>query len=492
MKNSNLITRVMEKVNLSKLETPQDLSVVFKVIQSQLEPRSLINTIGDRAIEVRKKEQIFHPLLLQCEGLNTLPASRKDLVDMVDAYLMEKKEILTTEDVLLIFKILRKTKVSKSRLCNKYWNKVLEKIKAESEEQESSRLVHHCHRYMYFNNNLGGTYRHYAFERFVLELIIIELREGMSRFIPTKLSRLSSFLIAYGTTESIPQIILDKLIACREQLTFSDCLQLSRGIQIAMELRFRKGIPQEAARQIMQLENAIDEAITMRMRETQDLSITDANVIIRGLTMRKKSHLTEIYVEVLKRYNRLDFEISSRLIRDTTMNLSLSRCRASKLLDTFLDYITLHKDTITGDTVEKILHSCYALGHEIQNHEALKISADIVERDFQFMSGLAIINSCLALCFYGEFSQQLMTKVFCIEFIKRLEDEIKMCYSKATYPQRVLNRVMQLNRSVCLDYPQYQVPWFQQNYVEAQTTKSKIVHFFVPSLSFTKFLGRIC
>lgn len=90
------------------------------------------------------------------------------------------------------------------------------------------------------------------------------------------------------------------------------------------------------------------------------------------------------------------------------------------------------------------------------------------------MSGLAIVEACLALAYYKELPGPLIDRVFNISFIQRLEDEIEMCYSKEFYPQRVLNSVMQLNRAVCLDFPESGVPWFQQNYIEAQLTKCKL------------------
>lgn len=90
------------------------------------------------------------------------------------------------------------------------------------------------------------------------------------------------------------------------------------------------------------------------------------------------------------------------------------------------------------------------------------------------MSGLSLVQSCLALCFYKSVPEQLINQVFCVKFIQRIDDEIQICYSKATYPGLVLNRVMQLNRTVCLDLPETNVPWFQQNYVEAQLSKSML------------------
>lgn len=38
---------------------------------------------------------------------------------------------------------------------------------------------------------------------------------------------------------------------------------------------------------------------------------------------------------------------------------------------------------------------------------------------------------------------------------------------------------MQLNRAVCIDFPEAGVPWFQQNYIEAQMTKCKICYICV-------------
>lgn len=92
------------------------------------------------------------------------------------------------------------------------------------------------------------------------------------------------------------------------------------------------------------------------------------------------------------------------------------------------------------------------------------------------MSGLSIVQALLALIFYKSCPQQLIAMVFSSEFIQRLEQEIAMCYSKNTYPQRVMNQVMQLNRAVCLDCPEVNVKWFQQSFMEAQASKVPIVH----------------
>lgn len=91
------------------------------------------------------------------------------------------------------------------------------------------------------------------------------------------------------------------------------------------------------------------------------------------------------------------------------------------------------------------------------------------------MQGISIVQALLALVFYKSCPHQLIAMVFSAEFIKRLEQEITMCYSLTTYPQRVMNQVMQLNRAVCLDCPEVNVKWFQQSFIEAQASKMPLV-----------------
>lgn len=106
----------------------------------------------------------------------------------------------------------------------------------------------------------------------------------------------------------------------------------------------------------------------------------------------------------------------------------------------------------------------------------LERCSEIIVRDFNFMNGMSIVQALLALVFYKSCPQQLIAMVFSSDFIKRLEQEIAMCYSKNTYPQRVMNRVMQLNRAVCLDCPEVNVKWFQHSFMEAQASKPPVIH----------------
>jgi hypothetical protein len=122
--------------------------------------------------------------------------------------------------------------------------------------------------------------------------------------------------------------------------------------------------------------------------------------------------------------------------------------------------------------MEKILTTCYNLSYFPDNDEFFSRASDIVTRDFDYMDGLTIVQGLLALIFYKSCPQTLITKVFSQSFIKRLEQEIEMSYSKNTYPKKVMNQFVKLNRAVCLDCPEMNVKWFQQSFIEAQITKA--------------------
>lgn len=168
-------------------------------------------------------------------------------------------------------------------------------------------------------------------------------------------------------------------------------------------------------------------------------------------------------------------KLNSRLIRDIAFNMSLCNFRMDQISNQFVDYTLENWEHVTGDTVEKILTCCYTFSYFPERPEFFDRSSEIIIRDFNYMSGLSIVQALLALIFYKACPQQLIALVFSREFIKRLEQEIAMCYSRNTYPSKIMNQYMQLNRAVCLDCPEVNVKWFQHSFIEAQATKTPVI-----------------
>lgn len=131
--------------------------------------------------------------------------------------------------------------MSDTSICNEYWSKVTRKIKSNPAHHLTHTLAKHCHRYMHFNNNLNGTYRHIPFEKTVVQLLIDDLDKGISCLLPSKFTKAASFILSYGHTPRdrfiFPEFIIQRMEAMQQQFTIFDCLQLTRGIQIAVQMR---------------------------------------------------------------------------------------------------------------------------------------------------------------------------------------------------------------------------------------------------------------
>lgn len=178
---------------------------------------------------------------------------------------------------------------------------------------------------------------------------------------------------------------------------------------------------------------------------------------------------------MLRFYDRQTLPLNSRTIREIAFNLNSSNFRNDSVCDQMVEYVLENWEHVTGDTIEKILTCCYNFSYFPEKLEFFERCGEIISRDFNYMSGLSIIQGLLALVFYKSCPQAILTKVFSQGFIKRLEQEIEMSYSKNTYPQRVMSKFMELNRAACLDCPEINVKWFQQSFIEAQISKMPAV-----------------
>ena len=142
---------------------------------------------------------------------------------------------------------------------------------------------------------------------------------------------------------------------------------------------------------------------------------------------------THLFQRIIEKYETIQNTLNSRTIREITFNLNASKYIMPSVCENIMNYIVDNKDYVLGDTVEKALYCCYNLGYVPLNDDAIKSSIEIINRDFNYMSGLAIVQACLALTFYKALPMDLINRVFNIDFIKRIEDEIQLCYSKVCW-----------------------------------------------------------
>ncbi|XP_005177835.3 FAST kinase domain-containing protein 1, mitochondrial isoform X1 [Musca domestica] len=454
-----------------------DLKIISRIYQYHMEPACLQEPLSLALEELLATH--MSPETLACYVPFSQPNKRDTLTNAFKALLASADSWKQTNATGFLFSILRSLKISDTKVCNAYWNGVLNELNAVPDNETHTSFLKHCHRYMNFNNNLGGTYRHMALEKKLSQMCMRAIEHDVSGRIPYIFARLASFVLAYGHTpyswKKYPNIILSKIINMADQFTVADCFLISRGLRISLEMRYRYQTPQLANMQLATIDSVLTSCADRVLADNQ-LNTSDLNALVRMLSNRKTLQNSVVYHKTLQKYKEIQCEdLNSRIMRDMSYNFLATNYIVPEVLEVMFKYVQNHYEHILGETVEKLLSCAYNLGYTPESYESLEYAGFILLRDFNYMSGLSLVQACLALCYYKTIPEELINKVFCVKFIQRVEDEIQMCYSKATYPERVLNIVMQLNRSVCLDFPEANVPWFQQNFIEAQMSKRPFV-----------------
>lgn len=74
-------------------------------------------------------------------------------------------------------------------------------------------------------------------------------------------------------------------------------------------------------------------------------------------------------------------DVSSRLLRDVSSNLLATNCLVPSVLDKLVNYVVENGDHILGDTVIRLLYTCYSLGYTPTQAESFfSVTAGIVMR----------------------------------------------------------------------------------------------------------------
>lgn len=334
--------------------TKKELFFTNRSIQIQYEPASIIPLIRDRAQELldqTKDVQLLQILCLYCS-----PEQRIKYVEMLREEVLSYQTTLTpgSDSLPIFFKILRLLKISDTNLCDCFWTKTVNRIFSMRESELKHRLPKIFFRYMNFNNNLGGTYRHFEFEKIVTEYCIEELRTA-SYYLPKDFVKFASFVIAYSDHhDSIPNFIIEKLIIQQEQLDLFDCQILSRSLEILQGFRLKSGNNSKVLKdQVEILQYIIDNCAKMEI-QNPNLHLRQMNSLFSSYVKRRGTRDSQLFYDILKWYEKPNLELNSRSIRELCLTLQSSKVTHDSVCDQFYNYIVENKKIVTGETVEKV------------------------------------------------------------------------------------------------------------------------------------------
>ncbi|PSN37677.1 hypothetical protein C0J52_05617 [Blattella germanica] len=463
--DARLIAKIIRFLNYphwshNNCSTIRKLMLILKgnVFQSQLEPADIMDEMHEAATKFLSQTESAtigsSPLAMQgttdlfaCLVTFSSPEQKSVLEKLTQTHVQE----CAPSTLPTLFKVLRHLKTSNVELCDMY---------------------------MHFNNNLGGTYRHYELEMHMINWLWNEVENGIAGVIPSKFARVASFMLAYGNigqnrsviTDDILMHLVNKMLNMTYQFNKMDCLYISRGLKTGLAFGQRRNMSQRFLEVFIKIDTMMNNC-TLQHLQYRDLKLSDINKLMKAYISRRRLQETALFDHLIQRYQHYNGELSSRSLRDLTTNLLVTNCLVPSSLDCLVDYVIQNRSHILGDTVIKLLYTCYTLGYQpTQANEFFPAAADIIYRDRERIQGLALLQAAIALCFFHQMPENLIHFIFTVHFLERLDEEVHNCYAKATYPMRVRDALMHVNRAVCLDYPEVDVPWFHEKYCQQITS----------------------
>merc|ERR1719186_607904 len=142
-----------------------------------------------------------------------------------------------------------------------------------------------------------------------------------------------------------------------------------------------------------------------------------------------------------------------------------------QLTERFLHfYLSRPYNTVTHiKNLHKLTTLCYNSNHKPPQDFMSLVSTSLV-RDLDFLLGRHVLDICMFLVLFEALDKPTVEAVFSNEFMAKLDKEMNMNLSK-NYPQQLRNILMLVNRAVVIDYPEYGVHWFHQNYCKERIKK---------------------
>ncbi|CAG9835779.1 unnamed protein product [Diabrotica balteata] len=452
--NTVLLSKCMLllKNQINRLDATR-LLVLYEVFFKTQEPGDLLNEIQRCAAKYWQQHEesnnldnntalkLFSSLIYFNSPLHRIHV-RKDIEKLL-------KDQMSPSNLSLLRKIFSYVKISDNSLCHDYWQMWSNIL---NEDSSMYLLVMACQNYMQFNTDIDN-YRNNNFEKKVL-FLIRDLVRSEELLFPQDLTVLLTFVMLYGRDKMLLEILLGKLKDNPRQLKGADLFTLSKFIK----------------RDNLCLSERQYKDIQSVFRETSEHLLNENDfetkvLLVKSAILRNEydNYQMDTLITEFKEMNYM----SSKFLEHIHFIFMTTSTLVPEVFNKMTEYIINNKNNIVGFNAEKLLFLCFHLAYlPINADKFFQTVTDIIIRDQERLSGLAFLQSALSLSFFNKLPSFLVKQIFNVEFMDRLDNELANCYSKEKYPQRVRQTLMYLNRSVCLEYPEFNVPWFHEKYLK--------------------------
>ncbi|NWR43596.1 FAKD1 protein, partial [Regulus satrapa] len=169
--------------------------------------------------------------------------------------------------------------------------------------------------------------------------------------------------------------------------------------------------------------------------------------------------------ETLAVCQRLIDQITWTNVLPLSFFLIKSEHRCPALFDRIASVTVGNIDKILPSEIYFILFLFSALNYDPpDNEEFFKSCIQYLTSNLSRLETYHLVLLGHALAMAGYFPPVLITTIFNVSFLSRLDAQLKVLPDTAK--QRVRSSLMKLNRAVCLECPEFHIPWFHQPYCQ--------------------------
>ena len=471
---NSILFQLMYYVDTSNLDYNQ-VCIMRQFFNSHFEPRTVIRKINQRGAE-----------LLECiddksAKIRLKLGFRHGYVDMSKEEYDEILNLCLQDEIALdiisnttVYYALKNFKFKNVEVCDKFWESWSENIKHfenvrsdiyKSNFTKKYSLLHStCLKYLNFTIDSNFSYRNRKFEVDMLTLFKNKLCSN--EFIPfSEFIAISGFYIAFCNCDDLfLETLSMKIKKVSPQFNVKQVSELSRCINVSYNLsgNFRNNT---------WYKNNMNE-ISKVLRNVMD------NLLLKNLNLEEIIWLMECYSNMKILSNNAKLNLLFEKIIDLKHNFSAKEINVlsnillqnhiydSRIFHIITLYAVKNEPHISIFTVQKIMKLIsFVSSPPKMNKQLLDVCVNVIQSDGNYLQPHRLMTCCFALAIHMNLNSTIVRSIFRISFLDHLEDFlIRSCNEK--FSKMVRYNLMELNRAICLDYPEENVPWFHQKFCE--------------------------
>nr|XP_025709310.1 FAST kinase domain-containing protein 1, mitochondrial-like isoform X4 [Callorhinus ursinus] len=306
------------------------------------------------------------------------------------------------------------------------------------------------------------------FLHFQSKELFVRLRELLLRYLKISVIPSEISILVYALS-ILPSSHLDEVGISRIEAILPQCdLNDLNGFATSV-LRWihydRKCLDNTTGKQLKLLQK-LDHFGLQRLRKCNNL-----NLLWEELKSLKGDWFAEsLLEETAGTLHRLMDEINYKNVAEIASFISRTNYFSTLLLDRIASVVVQQSEKIHPYVILDIILPFSIFNYDPpQNDEFFRICIQYLNSYLSGLDPLMLVFLGYSLATLGYFPEDLLKAIFNIKFLAKMDSQLEFLCSSLN--MKVQFRLMELNRAVCLECPEYQIPWFHDRFCQQQYNK---------------------